>query len=177
MEFAKRGALLLALAAMATSACSKKEVIPVQPAGDPTPPAARVVRPTAASGVYRLATVITSRSSQRQQPTGRRASSNMTLSSESAAVPAAGAPSGTQYNANIAIPGYTRPPRGRSSQAAAWWPAAGDSVVVQFSQGTGGDIQLRGALKGASIAGEIWYVSAESGSSFQLGTFTATKTR
>ena len=166
---------VLLAAALAAAACSKKEVIPVQPAGDPTPPEARMVRPNVVSGVYRLSTQITSRSGQ-QNP-GRRAASNMTLSSEAAAVPAAGAPSGAQYNATITIPGYTRAPRGRSGQAAAWWPSRGDTVVVQFAQGTNGDIQLRGAHSGTTINGEIWYVSAETGSSFQLGTFGATKVR
>ena len=167
---------VLAVAALAAAAaCSKTEVTPVQPAGDPTPPEARMVRPTAVSGVYRLSTQITSRSGQQNQ--GRRASANMTLSSEAAAVPAAGAPSGAQYNATVTIPGYTKAPRGRSGQAAAWWPSRGDTVVVQFAQGTNGEIQLRGAHSGTTITGEIWYVSAETGSSFQLGTFGATKVR
>lgn len=165
-----------AVAAVAV-ACSKKETIPVQPAGDPTPAERRVLRPAAVSGVYRLAPVIESRSRPPQQSSGRTPPANMQLSSESAAVPAAGAPSGAQYNATISLPGYTRAPRGRTGQSAAWWPSPGDSVVVQFSQGTRGEIQLRGAVTGTTIRGEIWYVSGESGSTFQLGTFTATKTR
>ena len=166
---------VLALALLGAACGKNKETIPVQPAGDPTPAAERVVRPTAASGVYRLAPLIES-GNRPQSTSGRTPPANMTLSSESAAVPAAGA-SSAQYNAIISLPGYTRAPRGRNGQSAAWWPAAGDSVVVQFSQGTRGEIQLRGALRGTTIRGEIWYVSGDSGSTFQLGTFTATKVR
>jgi hypothetical protein len=89
-----------------------------------------------------------------------------------------GAPAGPQYGARIAMPGYSaRAPRGQTGQAANWWPVLGDSVVVQFSQGTRSQIQLRGRLQGNAIRGEIWFLSLESGSTFQLGTFSATKQR
>jgi hypothetical protein len=76
------------------------------------------------------------------------------------------------------MPGYSaRAPRGQTGQAATWWPIPGDSVVVQFSQGTRGQMQLRGRLHGGAIQGEIWYLSLESGATFQMGTWSAAKQR
>jgi hypothetical protein len=45
-------------------------------------------------------------------------------------------------------------------------------VVVQFTSARQQVIQLRGAVVGRELRGEIWFVSA-SGSALQLGTFTA----
>jgi hypothetical protein len=98
------------------------------------------------------------------------------LSGEPTAVPVTGAPAST-FGATVAIPGYTTSPRGRAGQLAAWWPIPGDSVVIQFESRRQAQVQLRGQLAGTTLRGEIWYVSLETGSSFQLGTFVATKRR
>jgi hypothetical protein len=100
----------------------------------------------------------------------------MTLGMDGSLAPSAEA-SGPQHLATITMPGYTRAPhRGRGGQAASWWPVAGDSVVVEFSQGPRSRIQLRGQLQGTSLHGDIWFVSSD-GSSFQLGTFSGAKNR
>jgi hypothetical protein len=36
-------------------------------------------------------------------------------------------------------------------------------------------MDLRGALKGDTLSGEIWYTSSGSGTVFQMGTFRAVK--
>ena len=81
------------------------------------------------------------------------------------------------YIASIMLPGYTQAPRGRTGQAAAWWPVPGDTVVVQWTTPRGQVLQLRGQLRGATLAGEVWFVSPASGATFQMGTFSATKSR
>ncbi|MBI1723313.1 MAG: hypothetical protein HYR48_05335 [Gemmatimonadetes bacterium] len=94
------------------------------------------------------------------------------------AAPLPGVPSASQFAATIAMAGYTRAPRGRVGQAAAWWPIPGDSLVIQFQSARGNAvIQLRGARQGPALRGDIWYISEPTGTSFQLGTFTATRTR
>ena len=69
-------------------------------------------------------------------------------------------------------------PRGRPGQAAVWWPLPGDTVVVHFlpprAQGV---MELRGALKGDTLSGDIWYTSLETNSSYQMGTFRAVRRR
>ncbi len=102
----------------------------------------------------------------------------MTLAADTATARTMGAPP-RQYAATVMVPGYTRPIRRGRAQSAAWWPIAGDSIVVQFTQGqqSRGEVQLRGALHVGAISGEVWYVSNETGSSFQLGTFQGTKSR
>lgn len=92
------------------------------------------------------------------------------------AVPDPDAASPTQFGATVNLPGYTRAPRGRTAQAAAWWPIPGDSLVVQFNSQQGAAIQLRGLLHGGTINGDIWYVSPRTGATFQLGRFTARRT-
>ncbi len=90
------------------------------------------------------------------------------------AAPIAGAEGTTQFTATIAIPGYTRAPRGRAGQVAAWWPIPGDSLVIQFPAARGNaSVQLRGARQGRVLNGDIWYISTGTGTTFQLGTFTA----
>lgn len=94
------------------------------------------------------------------------------------AAPLAGVQAVTQFSANIAIAGYTRAPRGRTGQVAAWWPVPGDSIVIQFPSARGnGSVQLRGARRGPALSGEIWFISEATGATFQLGTFAASKTR
>jgi hypothetical protein len=136
---------------------------------------ASVLAPAAAAGAYQMRVEI--QSGNRPQRRSRSdVQPSMTLLRTAATARTTGGPA-TQYGATITIPGYTRPVRRGRAQAAAWWPVAGDSVVVQFVQGqqSRGEVQLRGALRGAELQGEIWYVSNETGNTFQLGTFSATK--
>jgi hypothetical protein len=164
-------------AALVLSGCSHgpkpEETAPATPPSPPQP--AAMITPSSAAGAYRIRPEIQTGNKPPQQRSGSQPQASMTLSSEPAAVPVMGAPSGMQFNATISLPGYSHAARGRSGQSAAWWPIGGDSMVVQFSQGSGGDVQLRGALKSGGVSGDIWYVSSSSGSTFQLGTFTASK--
>ncbi len=107
----------------------------------------------------------------------RRSQGSIQLSATPAAAPLPGSAPATQFNATVALSGYTTAPRGRTSQAGAWWPIGGDSVVVEFASANAGEIQLRGALRGRAIQGEIWFLSGATGATFQMGTFTATKGR
>ena len=162
---------MLAIAAACSSGPKPAETAPT-PATPPQPSA--MVTPSSAAGAWRIRPQIQTGNKPPQQRSAQPQAS-MTLSAEPAAVPMMGAPSGMQFNATITLPGYSHAARGRSGQAAAWWPIGGDSMVVQFSQGSGGDVQLRGAFSGSAISGDIWYISNSSGSTFQLGTFTAAK--
>ena len=142
-----------------------------------TAPPAALVAPAAVAGAYQLRVEI--QSGNRPQPRNPRAvQPSMTLLRTVASANQMGGPT-QQFNATITIPGYTRPPRRGTAQAATWWQLGGDSVVVQFTQGeqSRGEMQLRGALRGSAIRGEIWYLSNETGSTFQLGTFSGTKRR
>jgi hypothetical protein len=140
-----------------------------------------MVAPAAAAGQYQLRVTLQQGQGQSQGRGSTRppAATTLRLDTQPAAAPMMG-PS-AQFNAIIHVPGYTRPPRGRSGQAAAWWPSPGDSVIVQFVPvQQGAQIQLRGALtrtdQRTDLSGEVWYLSLETGSTFQLGTFTATRT-
>lgn len=112
---------------------------------------------------------------QRGQRRGaaRSDAAQLRLDATPTAAPEGGGP-GSQFNAGVQLPGYTRAPRGRSAQAATWWPIPGDSVVVQFTTPRRQVLQLRGALRAREISGDIWFVSG-SGASLQLGTFTAAR--
>lgn len=92
------------------------------------------------------------------------------------AVPDPNVVSSVQFGAVIQLPGYTRAPRGRTAQSAVWFPVPGDSIVVQFTSAQGAQVQLRGALRGRTLSGDVWYLS-DSGAGFQLGTFNATRSR
>jgi hypothetical protein len=92
------------------------------------------------------------------------------------AAPDATAASSTQLAATINLPGYTRAPRGRTGQAAVWWPLPGDSIIVHFQPPQSrGSIDMRGALQGDTLSGDVWYTSQETGNAFQMGTFRAIK--
>lgn len=171
-----RSSARAALAALVASACSHA------PPPPPVPPAAPVVAPHAASGTYDLTTTLpsrqpaqTSRSRGRTRPAPG-TTPTLELVYRPLAAPDATAPSSTQLSATINLPGYTRAPRGRTGQAAAWWPLPGDSVIVHFQppQGTG-IMDLRGALKGDTLSGDVWYTSLGTGAAFQMGTFKAIK--
>ena len=78
-----------------------------------------------------------------------------------------------QYVAAVTIPGYVASARGRES--AWWWPSEGDSVVIHIVTREGSRIQLRGAVSRAAIRGDVWFTSGDN--TYQLGTFTATRSR
>jgi len=163
---------------LATAACHHAAAPPsvVFDPGSPPPPTEMVAVNTV-TGTWRLRTEI--QTGNRPAPRARRpAVSQIVLTSEAATTPGMGAPPGAQRNARVAMPGYSaRAPRGQTGQAGTWWPIPGDSVVVQFSQGRRGQIQLRGKLDDGALQGEVWYLSIESGATFQMGTFSANKQR
>ena len=145
------------------------------PVDEPAPtPVGMAVSPTAMAGSYRISAQIQSSrgGTARSTQTG-----SMQLAQTATAAPLSSSNSGTQLNATISLQGYTRAPRGRSGQAGAWWPIGGDSVVVGFAAQGAAEIQLRGAIHGRTIQGDVWYFSSGSGATFQMGTFTATKGR
>ncbi len=164
--------------ATACSSSPRPEAAPAPAVQPSAPPTTLMMVPAAAIGTWRLQVDIQS-GNRPPQRTRRDPQASMTLTSLHADAMFAGGPS-SQYGATITVPGYSRPARrGRAGQAASWWPIAGDSIVVQFTQGqqSRGDIQLRGALHGTSLRGEVWYSAGETGSVFQLGVFSGTKTR
>jgi hypothetical protein len=160
------------------AACSSSPAPEAAPAPAPAPevaapPPAAVMAPARAAGSYRLRTEIQRQGGQQRR--GRTpAETPLVLTSTPAAAPQMGA-TGTTFNATVQIPGYTRAPRGRTGQAAGWWPIPGDSVVVQFAAQGGDLMQLRGKLEGTALRGEVWYLSMGTGATFQLGTFGATR--
>jgi hypothetical protein len=165
-----------ALAVLLVAACAHA---PPPPAG---PPAAPVVAPHAATGTYDLTTTLPSRQPpQASRPRGRTRPAPgsmpmLELTYRPLAALDATAASSTQLSATISLPGYTRPPRGRAGQAAVWWPLPGDSVIVHFQPPQGSAaIDLRGALQGDTLAGDVWYTSLGTGAAFQMGTFKAIK--
>jgi len=150
------------------------------PAPEAAPAPAPSLAPRAAAGTYRLRTEIERRGSP-QRAGARRGrggppETTLRLNATPSAAPVEGA-AGTPYIASIMVPGYTQAPRGRTGQAAAWWPVPGDTVVVQWTTPRGQILQLRGQLRGATLAGDVWFVSPASGATFQMGTFSATKSR
>ncbi|MFI5206609.1 MAG: hypothetical protein ACHQX4_01205 [Gemmatimonadales bacterium] len=144
---------------------------------DETPapaPIATSLTPSAASGAWRMNAAV---QSSRRGGSVRRSQGSLQLSATAIAAPLPGSAPGTQFNATVMLSGYTVAPRGRAGQAGAWWPIGGDSVVVEFASANSGEIQLRGALRGRTMQGEIWFLSGATGATFQMGTFTATKSR
>jgi len=144
------------------------------PADAPAPPSTPALSPQRVAGSYRLTATIDrapGRSSGRRRTAAP--ATPMRLYVSQVAAPEAGVPS-PAFNATVAIRGYTRAPRGRSGQAAAWWPIPGDSIVIQFASAAQRDaqVQLRGVVEGRAIQGEVWFLTA-SGATFQLGTFNA----
>ncbi len=144
------------------------------------PPSTTLLTPTRVAGSYRLRADI-QRQGQRQgqrRAQGRAGETPLRLENAPVAAPDPAIPSAVQFGASVSLAGYTRAPRGRNAQAAAWYPVAGDSLVIQFSTQAqpGAQIQLRGVHVGQGLRGEIWLVSA-SGNTFQLGTFVATRQR
>jgi len=163
--------------ALILAACSRTPPPKPLPAPEeaPAPAPGPLIVPSSAAGVYQLRSELQGRG-QPRNTRGARATSSLLLDTQPTAVPTMGAASGAQFNATVALPGLTHPPRGRTAQAAAWWPIPGDSVIVQFDTARDGVlIQLRGLVNGSTIQGEVWYISLNTSASFQIGTFTATK--
>lgn len=185
---------LAAVVAVAVAACSR-----AQPAAAPAPapgpaaaPAAAAppLAPGRAAGTYQLQATIQGRTIPAPRPAapaGRRArtlraaaapAATLQLSATPVAALEPSAPSLTQLAGTIALPGYTMSARGRLAQAASWWPAGGDSVVVFFTQPQrSAALSLRGVLRGDTLSGDVWYTSTASGAEFQLGSFSAVRRR
>jgi len=167
--------MLFALALAACSRTPPPAPPPPVPEEAPAPAPGPLLVPSSAAGVYQLRSELQGRG-QPRNARGARATSSLMLDTQPTAVPTVGATSGAQFNATVALPGLTHPPRGRTAQAAAWWPIPGDSVIVQFDTARDGVlIQLRGLVSGSTIQGEVWYISLNTSASFQIGTFTATR--
>jgi hypothetical protein len=162
-----------------------------QPAPSPVPeialaPTPAPLAPVRAAGLYDLQVQIQGRTQPappatpaRRTARGRAATPAgpiLQLLATAAAALEPTAPSTTQFTAAVALPGYTMPPRGRTTQAASWWPTGGDSVMVYWLTPRSAAVSLRGALRGDTLSGDIWYTS-ESGTEFQLGRFTAVRRR
>jgi len=165
-----------ALMAVLFTACSH-----APPPPPPVPPAAPVVAPHEATGTYDLTTTLPNRQPPQPRPRGRGRqapvpAATLELAYRPLAAPDATAASSTQLSATLNLPGYTRAPRGRTGQAAVWWPLPGDSVIVHFQPPQGkGTMDMRGALRGDTLSGDVWYTSQETGNAFQMGTFKAIK--
>lgn len=163
---------------IAAAACAKPAPPPPPPEPEPEPEVV-VIEPTAPLPVRTLAGRYTLRTDlPRRTQRGRRATDPATVLRLNAAAARnpdelAGVP--RQFVAAVAIPGYGGVARGR--ERAWWWPASGDSVVLHVILPSGGRMQLRGAVNRNQIRGDVWMISLESGSTYQLGTFTATRTR
>jgi len=179
-----RGLVVAALTvgALVTPGCGGGSAARPEPAPVPeaAPPPAPTLAPRAAAGTYRLRAEIERRGDAQRQGAGRGRrrppETTLRLDATPSAAPVEGAP-GTPYVASLSVPGYTQAPRGRTGQGAVWWPAPGDTVVVQWTTPRGQVLQLRGQLRGAILGGEVWFVSPASGATFQMGTFSAQKTR
>jgi len=169
---------------LAVLSCSRSQPAP-EPVPELAPAAARAtpLAPARAAGLYDLQVVIQGRTPQAAPPRrparGRAAAAGPTLQlfATAAAALEPTAPSTTQFQAAVALPGYSMPPRGRTTQAAAWWLAGGDSVVVYWVTPRGVALSLRGALRADTLSGDVWYTSMGSGTEFQLGRFTAVRRR
>jgi len=162
------------LAACSSSPAPESVPAPVLTSAESAAVRAPMLAPSAVSGSYRLRADIQRQGGQPPHHGRTPAETPLSLSSTPSAAPQMGAPA-TSFNATVQIPGYTRQPRGRSGQAAAWWPIPGDSVVVQFARQNGDYVQLRGKKDGTALRGEIWYLAMQSGATFQLGTFSAAR--
>lgn len=170
------------LAVLLAAACAKPAAPPPAPEPVPAPePEAAVLAPDpnaparvrALAGRYTLRTDL-----PRRQVRGRAANpaTPLRLTAALAGSPDVLAGMSQQWVATVAIPGYGGVAQGR--ERAWWWPAAGDSVVLHIILPQGSRMQLRGAVRRGVIRGDVWVQSAQAaGSSYQLGTFTATRTR
>jgi hypothetical protein len=181
--------LMAAAALVAAGACSHPAPASA-PEPEVAPPPAMVAGPppNAVAGTFALQAVIQGRTipapppaPPRRPPRGRAATvplaAVLLLTPTPAAAPDPSATSSTQLRAEVSLPGYTMPPRGRTTQAAAWWPGGGDSVTVRWVTPRNAAVSLRGTLRGDTLSGDVWYTLLDTGSEFQLGTWTAVRRR
>lgn len=183
--------VVMAAALAAVAACSHPAPAPA-PAPEAAPPPAPTAGPppNAVGSTFDLRAVIQGRTipapapapaPPRRRGRGRvvtvplAAVLQLTPTPVAASDPAASAR--TQLRAEVSLPGYTMPPRGRTTQAATWWPGNGDSVTVRWVTPRNAAVSLRGTLHGDTLSGEVWYTLLDTGSEFQLGTFTAVRQR
>lgn len=176
-----------ALALVAATACARRQPAPAPAPEEPPAAAVSAARaPTAVAGSFSLQAVIQGRTIPAPQPTPTRrprgrvvtapVPSILQLSPTPVAAPDPAAPSATQLTGAVSLPGYTMPPRGRTTQAAAWWPGVGDSVTVRWViTQRNAAVSLRGTVRGDTLSGDVWYTMLDSGSEFQIGTFTAVR--
>lgn len=169
---------------LAVLSCARPQPAP-EPVPEPAPAAATApaapLAPSRAAGLYDLQVQIQGRpqpaAPPRRAARGRGAAGpTLQLLASTAAALEPTAPSMTQFTAAVALPGYSMPARGRTTQAASWWPTGGDSVVVYWVTPQRA-WSLRGALRADTLAGEFWTTSVESGIEFQQGRFTAVRRR
>ena len=172
---------------LVAAACSHPQPAPAPaPEAAPAPAPHAAPPPTAVAGNFTLQAVIQGRTIPAPQPPRRGRTRVVTapvpsvlqLSPTPSAAPDPGIPSSVQLSAGVSLPGYTMPPRGRPTQAAAWWPGAGDSITVRWViTQRNAAVSLRGTLRGDTLSGDVWYTMLQSGSEFQLGTFSAVRVR
>jgi len=172
-------------ALLAAAACSHPAPAPT-PEAAPAPAPHAAPPPNAVAGTFALQAVIQGRTIPAPAPAqprrrGRAAAAPLAavlqLTPTPAAAPDPAVPSSTQLRAEVSLPGYTMPPRGRATQAAAWWPGGGDSVTVRWVTPRNAAVSLRGTLRGDTLSGDVWYTLLDGGSEFQLGTWTAVRRR
>ena len=181
---ARHGALM---AVVLAGACSRSQPIPEpvpEPVAAPTAASRPPMAPTLAAGTYTLQAVVQGRQIPGPPPQararGRQAappSASLVLVARASPAPNGLAPSAAQLTATVALPGYTMAPRGRTAQTATWWPTGGDSLTVFWMTPRNATVALKGALRGDTLSGDVWYTSLESGAEFQLGTFSAVRRR
>jgi hypothetical protein len=181
--------LMAATALAAAVACSHPAPASAPAPEEAPPPALHAAPPpNAVAGTFALQAVIQGRSipappsaPPRRPPRGRPVTvplaAVLQLTPTPAAAPDPSATSSTQLRAEVSLPGYTMPPRGRTTQAAAWWPGGGDSVTVRWVTPRNAAVSLRGILRGDTLSGDVWYTLLDSGSEFQLGTWIAVRRR
>ena len=175
---------------LVAAACSRPQPAPAPAPAPDTAAAVAAPRPAVAparvAGTYNLQAIIQGRAIPAPVAPPRRGRARTTtapptatlqLSAIPVAAPDPTASSTTQLAGTVALPGYTMAPRGRTVQAASWWPAGGDSVVVHWVTPRNVALTLRGTVRGDTLSGDIWYTSLDSGAEFQLGTFTAVRRR
>jgi hypothetical protein len=179
--------VMVAAALVGAAACSHPAPAPA-PAPEAAPAAAphAAPPPNAVAGTFALQTVIQGRpipAAPSAQPRRRGRAATVPLAAvlqltpTPVAAPDPSVPSSTQLRAEVSLPGYTMPPRGRATQAAAWWPGRGDSITVRWVTPRNAAVSLRGTLRGDTLSGDVWYTLLDSGSEFQLGTWTAVRRR
>jgi hypothetical protein len=177
-----------ALVVLSAAACSHPKPGPVLAPAPETAAASAALPPTALAGSSALRAVIQGRTIPAPPPTparrparGRTATAPvpaiLQLTPTPVAAPDPAAPSSAQLSAGVSLPGYTMPPHGRPTQPAVWWPGVADSVTVRWViRQRKAAVSLRGTLRGDTLRGDVWYTLLDSGSEFQLGTFTAVRT-